>query len=78
MKCRVCKQEIIFHLNLINPDIELTEEEKKIQGTVYSLEGLYEVTHTGICEACFDRITKAPDEDYDYSDDYKDEENGYL
>lgn len=62
MKCLCCKKEIFLH-PFLNGGKYPTEEEKMKSGVVYSEAGYREVQISGICEACFDRITKDTDED---------------
>ena len=52
-KCVYCKQ----------PFLDIPYDHALIEGHVYSENGLKEVNITGICEWCFDEITKPKDDD---------------
>jgi len=51
--CLHCKKEIVY----------LPHHTALIEGHVYSLDGYTEVSITGLCEFCFDRITAEPEEE---------------
>lgn len=58
MICLCCKNEIQIHPFLTIGHPYPTEEDKKTPGVVYSDAGYNEMHLSGLCEACFDRITK--------------------
>lgn len=65
MKCRFCKNEIHFLPSCFDENIEPTEKEKATKGNVYSFRGMKEVKITGLCERCFDYVTREDEEECD-------------
>lgn len=62
--CRLCKHKIKLHPCIFCEDADLpTKEEEQTKGMIYSPAGYREFKISGICEACFDELTKEPEEE---------------
>lgn len=53
LKCSVCGEKVVY----------VEDTEAREEGHIYSGAGRREYSMTRMCEHCFDRITKPPDED---------------
>lgn len=68
MICLCCKNKIHIHPFLLVGHPYPTEEEKKTPGIVYSDAGYNEIFLSGICESCFDKITKEDENEEEKED----------